>query len=263
MDDGRNFSVREEIQDYWTRRAETFDSSVGHGIFDDKERLAWQRLLKKHLGEGKGRVALDLACGTGVVSLLMHDLGYDVTGLDWAEPMLEKARGKAQKQGAAIRFLLRDAEQTQEDAERYDVIVNRHLVWTLLNPEAAFAEWFRVLKPGGRLLVIDGDYVRKSWFARLRQKWRALWPKPPAADAHAALMKKYAAIQEQLYFAQGLQSGMLVQMLEKAGFSSPVIDTNLLAIDLAQAKYQSLGATIEQMCQHRYAVCVTKPLDDA
>jgi ubiquinone/menaquinone biosynthesis C-methylase UbiE len=259
MIEGQNFSLAEEIRDYWSQRAETFDSSVGHGIFDDRERLAWHRLLRKHLGAGEGRTALDLACGTGVVSLLLHEMGYQVTGLDWAEPMLEKARGKARARGAEIKFLLRDAEATLEAAESYDVIVNRHLVWTLLNPEVAFAEWFRLLKPGGTLLIIDGDYVGKSWFARLRQRWQALWPQRPPSDAHAALVTKYASIQQRLYFANGLRSTTLVRLLQEAGFADPVIDTNLLAIDLAQARHRSWAATIEQICQHRYAVAVTKP----
>ena len=41
-------------------------------------------------------------------------------------------------------------------------IVNRHLVWTLVDPKAAFAEWLRVLKPGGTLLIIDGDFVNSN-----------------------------------------------------------------------------------------------------
>lgn len=164
-----NYSLRDEIRDYWSTRAGTFDLSVGHEIFSQRERLAWHRLILKHLGRGDGRRALDLACGTGVISHLMHDLGYAVTGLDWSEAMLARARAKATQRESGIRFLIGDAERTLEKAESYDVLVTRHLVWTLVDPRAAFAEWFSLLKPGGRLLIIDGDFVSKTWVTSLRQ----------------------------------------------------------------------------------------------
>src|SRR3990170_3560752 len=146
MVDEANYSLRDEIRDYWSARAETFDDSVGHEIFSERERRAWHRLILKHLGPGNGRRALDLACGTGVVSHLMHDLSYAVTGLDWSEAMLARARAKAAQRESGIRFLLGDAERTLEEKESYDVLVTRHLVWTLVDPLAAFVEWFSVLK---------------------------------------------------------------------------------------------------------------------
>ncbi|ESX64409.1 hypothetical protein X759_30915 [Mesorhizobium sp. LSHC420B00] len=63
-----NYSLRDEIRDYWSDRAETFDLQVGHEIFSEQERAASDALISKHLGPGAGRVALDLACGTGVIS---------------------------------------------------------------------------------------------------------------------------------------------------------------------------------------------------
>ncbi|PKM75442.1 MAG: class I SAM-dependent methyltransferase, partial [Firmicutes bacterium HGW-Firmicutes-17] len=45
----------------------------------------------------------------------------------------------------------------------YDVVINRHLVWTLPHPKKAIAEWVRVLKPGGRLIIIDGDWFHDSF----------------------------------------------------------------------------------------------------
>ena len=94
---GANYSIRDEIRDFWSERAATFDQSVGHEIFSEAERKGWHSLIRKHLGEGQGRAALDLASGTGVISHLMHDMGFAVTGADWSEAMLEQARAKAKK----------------------------------------------------------------------------------------------------------------------------------------------------------------------
>jgi hypothetical protein len=49
-----------------------------------------------------------------------------------------------------------------------DVLVTRHLVWTLVDPRATFAEWFSLLNPGGRLLIIESGFVTETGAARLR-----------------------------------------------------------------------------------------------
>ena len=47
-----NYSIRDEIREFWSERAATFDESVGHEIFSEAERAGWHRLIRKHLGEG-------------------------------------------------------------------------------------------------------------------------------------------------------------------------------------------------------------------
>ncbi|WDR06315.1 class I SAM-dependent methyltransferase [Devosia rhodophyticola] len=185
---GSNYSIRDEIQAFWSERAATFDQGVGHEIFSEAERRGWRQLLARHLGDGAGRNALDLASGTGVISHLLHDAGFGVTGADWSEAMLEQARNKAAQRQADIRFILRDAENTMEPRQSFDVITNRHLVWTLVDPKAAFAEWFALLRPGGKLLIVDANMGKKAgyricalcWSAFRWQNrantWPQLWP---------------------------------------------------------------------------------------
>ncbi|TIR13589.1 MAG: methyltransferase domain-containing protein, partial [Mesorhizobium sp.] len=213
------------------------------------------------LGPGAGRAALDLACGTAVISHLMHDLGFAVTGLDWSEAMLAKARAKAQERGADIRFMVRDAERTLEDKASYDVIVTRHLVWTLLDPKAAFAEWFSLLKPGGRLLVIDGDFVSRNWAMGLREIWEKLTTgksRVPAND-DAAMARRHQNILARVYFSGGARAREIARLLAEAGFEQPVVDWKLGAIHRAQARQMSWPKAIERAAQHRFAICATKP----
>jgi ubiquinone/menaquinone biosynthesis C-methylase UbiE len=261
MTPAANYSLRDQIRDYWSTRAETFDLSPGHEIFCEDERRAWHALILKHLGKGEGRRALDLACGTGVVSHLMHDLGFDVTGLDWSESMLDKARAKAKKRSAAIRFLQRDAERTLEDRESCDVIVTRHLVWTLVDPAAAFAEWHELLKPGGRLLVIDGDFVAQTWFRLMRTLARkalaAVSRQPP--EPTAEFQKAYKSIQDQLYFDNGARAKDVVRLLVEAGFEPVIVDQRLRAIHRAQGRHMPLAQYLDRTTQHRYAICAVKP----
>lgn len=51
---GANYSIRDEIREFWSERAATFDQSVGHEIFSEAERAGWHKLIRKHLGEGRG-----------------------------------------------------------------------------------------------------------------------------------------------------------------------------------------------------------------
>jgi ubiquinone/menaquinone biosynthesis C-methylase UbiE len=258
-----NYDLRDEIKAYWSARAATFDQSPGHEIFSDEERAAWHRLIVKHLGEGDGRSALDLASGTGVVSHLMDDLGYKVTGLDWAEPMLERARNKAKIRSRNITFRIGDAENTMEPDDHYDVIINRHLVWTLVDPASAFAEWLRVLKSGGALLVIDGDFVNTTVVERALMKlssWgqRCGLLKSDPLHAPPGMMENHRSIISRVHFSQGARAEAVSGMLAAAGFVNVVIDTDLDDIHRTQAKHWNILKGFARATQHRYAIRAVK-----
>ncbi len=262
--EGANFSLRDEIKAYWSARAATFDEQPGHGIFSLEEQHAWERLFTRHLGNGEGRKALDLASGTGVVSHLLDGIGFDVTGMDWAEPMLSLARAKAKRNGRPIRFVMGDAENTMEPDESYDVITNRHLVWTLVDPQAAFIEWHRVLKPGGKVLVVDGDFVNPGPVAKLAKKLAAFAARLGLArDKHHGaatpdMVATHQSILSRVYFSQGARAEAVADLLKQAGFATVVIDTDMRAIHKAQRKNFSFFKGLERATQHRYAVVATK-----
>jgi len=253
---GANYSIRDEIREFWSERAATFDQSVGHEIFSEAERAGWHKLIRKHLGEGQGRMALDLASGTGVISHLMHDMGFKVTGADWSEAMLEQARAKAKKRGADIRFIMRDAERTAEPRGGYDVITNRHLVWTLVDAPAAFQEWFDLLKPGGKLLIVDGNMGRKGWATRLRM---AFGGKPGHSHLAPGMAERLQRIRTQVHFSGEMPAEAVVDALLAVGFVTPTIDRRLGAIHWPQARKMPFWRAVERLTQDRFAICVTKP----
>lgn len=248
-----NRDLRDDIRDYWSDRAEDFDRDAGHKIAEGDERRAWGELLLRHLGAASGRRLLDLASGTGEVSLLCHELGFQVTGLDWSEPMLALARAKAQ--GTGISFLQADAERTMLPDASQDVIVTRHLVWTLVDPAAAFAEWFRVLAPSGKLLIVDGDFVRRGWLARLLAGWTG----PAHPRAQAAMALRHADILSRVHFSQGARAADVAALLAEAGFTGIRIDTRLGAIHRAQARQFGWRKSLLRRCEHRYAISAGKP----
>ena len=255
-DVGANYSIRDEIRDFWSERAATFDQSVGHEIFSEAERQGWHGLIRKHLGDGRGRAALDLASGTGVISHLMHDMGFAVTGADWSEAMLEQARAKSRQRGTSIRFILRDAENTHEPRNSYDVITNRHLVWTLVDAPAAFREWFDLLKPGGKLLIVDGNMGRRSWVTQLRLRFGG---KSGHSNLSTGMSERLQRIREQVHFSGEMPAEAVVAELLRAGFIDPKIDRRLGAIHWPQARRMPFWRALERLTQDRFAICVTKP----
>ena len=259
---GSNYSIRDETREFWSARAATFDQSVGHEIFSEAERRGWHRLLRKHLGDGDGRAALDLACGTAVISHLLNDLGFSVTGLDWSEAMLEQARAKAARRGADIRFVMRDAENTGEPRGSVDVITNRHLVWTLVDVPAAFAEWFALLKPGGKLLIVDGNMGRRTWVGMVRDLMARLSGKPTGRHSHLdpAMASRLHDIRSRVYFKDGMPAEAVVALLRQAGFGTVVVDRSLTDIHLAQARKMPPLRALERLASERFAICATKPL---
>lgn len=253
-----NFTLRDEIREYWSRRAEGFDAQPGHGISDGAEKQAWLKMLQNQLGPANGRSTLDLACGTGEISHLLHDFGLNVTGLDWSDTMLDIARQKAGHRKSGIRFLTGDAEDTREPAASYDIIVTRHLVWTLVNPDAAFEHWYSLLKSGGILLVVDGDFVNNTlrqkllkWLVRKIGEGNNPQGSQEMTDTHQSILSR-------VYFSKGAKAETVTDMLHHAGFQNISVQTNLSEIQKAQAAKMGFFKGLERTTQHRYIIRATK-----
>lgn len=151
-------AVKTIIREHWNSRAAHFDESPNHAIASPAERTEWQRLFTASIGQAPLDI-VDVGTGTGEVALLLAGLGHHVTGVDLAEDMLAQARAKNDARGLAATFMTGDAEALPFPDASFDVVVNRHLLWTLPQPERALAEWSRVLVPGGKMVVIDGDFT--------------------------------------------------------------------------------------------------------
>lgn len=107
-----------------------------------------------------GDAVLDVGCGTGTQALLTLARilpGGSVTGLDINPRMVAAARRKIRRAGAAIEVVQGDATALPFGADRFDVVTITtvlHMIATSEHP-ACLAEAKRVLKPGGRLVLID------------------------------------------------------------------------------------------------------------
>lgn len=143
------------VRDYWNSQAATFDTWPDHGLGDPAVRQAWRDLLVEVLPAPPAIVA-DLGCGTGSLAVLLAKAGHTVTGIDLAPAMVEQAAEKAARHGVDVRFEVGDVAVPPLDPGTFDVVLCRHVVWTLPDPAASLRRWVELLRPAGRLVLIEG-----------------------------------------------------------------------------------------------------------
>jgi SAM-dependent methyltransferase len=144
-------SLTPRIARFWDAAADSFDEEADHGLRDPRVREAWAARLTSWLPEPPADI-LDVGCGTGSLSLLLAQQGYRVTGVDVSPKMVDLARRKV----AGVSFLVGDAAGLP--ALDVDVVLSRHLLWTLPDPVAALRHWVDRVRPGGRLVLVEGRW---------------------------------------------------------------------------------------------------------
>ncbi len=144
-----------ESQQYWDEAAASFDNEPDHGLRDPEVRDAWIELLKNWLPSTPAAI-LDVGCGTGSLSVVLAELGHQVTGIDLAPAMIALAQAKAAAHGSSIAFHVMDAAVSQFLPRQFDMIICRHLLWALPEPAQVLQRWTDLLRRNGRLMLIEG-----------------------------------------------------------------------------------------------------------
>lgn len=155
-----SFILNEEkrLQDsrqYWDDIAPSFDDEPDHGLRDPFVLENWTEFLKTCIPYTDAAI-LDIGCGTGSLSVVLSGLGHRVTGIDLSPSMISIAQAKASSQDLQVEFHVMDAVFPRLPHGQFDVIVCRHLLWALPEPEQVLQRWVALLKHTGRLLLIEG-----------------------------------------------------------------------------------------------------------
>jgi SAM-dependent methyltransferase len=189
----------------WDAEAAGFDDEPDHGLRDPVVRAAWAARLAAWLPGRPGEV-LDLGCGTGSLSLLASEAGHRVTGVDLSPAMIARARAKLVGRDAT--FLTGDAAAPPVGERRFDVVLARHVLWILPDPVRVLRRWRGLLRPGGRMVLVEGVWgavspvgvpadrltgllaplVREADVERLSDD-RRLWGKEVADERYAVVAR--------------------------------------------------------------------------
>jgi len=139
----------------------------------------WRERAAERAALSPGDAALDVCCGTGDLALeLASRVGESghVVGCDFAERMLDLAREKAAARGAGgVRFDWADALALPYDDRSFDAVTVGFGVSNLADLDRGLSEMARVLRPGGRLVILEITQPRRPplstffsiWFDRL------------------------------------------------------------------------------------------------
>ena len=126
----------------------------------------WRRALVAAIDPRPGQRILDVATGTGLVADLLADRGASVVGLDQSEQMLERARARL---GDRVELVRGEAERLPFPDGAFDALSFTYLLRYVDDPAATLGELARVVKPGGRIGMVEFGVPRNLLAHRL---WR-------------------------------------------------------------------------------------------
>lgn len=170
-------SDTERARRLWDRMASRYDRGAGAErwvIGDTRARLC---------GQARGRT-LEVAVGTGR-NLRFYPSGVELAGVDLSSGMLAKARAEADRLGRPVELREGDAQHLPFPDSGFDTVVCTLALCSIPDQAAALAQMRRVLRPGGRLLLVDHvEYTRAPfrWVERLRSRHREAGPRRRPLD---------------------------------------------------------------------------------
>jgi len=130
-------------------KARTYDTfcetPLGHFVSEVEHRILASLAAPKY-----GEKAIDLGCGTGAYTMWLRDTGLHATGVDISRGMLEVARRKSSND---VLFVEANLTQLPFPDESFDLAISNVVLEFVPEPRGVVQEAYRILKPGGRLVV--------------------------------------------------------------------------------------------------------------
>lgn len=218
------------LRRYWEGDNYTYDNKIIREL-ESSRQFVWRDLILKNGPKKPCLDILDASCGTGLFPIILSRAGHHVTGIDVTDDMLVNARRNIEREGAEAELLLMDPQELAFPDESFDMVVSRNLTWTLDDPEKAYAEWKRVLRPGGVVLVFDACWFRWMFDQELEKQYR---------ENDALLRRKYrrgthdyndieedTSIERSLFMSDKIRPQWDLEVMQKLGYSETFADTGV------------------------------------
>jgi SAM-dependent methyltransferase len=191
------------ITAFWSTVAPDYEAHSGNvAAYGTAAYQCWEDALAAALPPPPAEI-LDVATGTGYVALAAAARGHHVTAIDLSPQMLEELTARAARRGLCVDPRLADGVAPAFPPASFDVVTSRHFLWTLREPARAMTNWCNLLRPGGRLVAVDG-----FWFTGQDES-----SVPPLFAQHYT-----SATTAELPLMHIDQPGPILEMLTAAGF---------------------------------------------
>ena len=149
--------TQQEINKEWSDNSENYSAIIDDELNSFRAE-AWRRKILEQVPSGKKLKILDTGCGPGFFTILLSLAGHEVIGIDGAEGMLLEAERKAATYGVHPEFRAMDCHHLEFPDNTFDLIISRNVTHALREHKTVYAQWLRVLKPEGILLIFDANW---------------------------------------------------------------------------------------------------------
>jgi ubiquinone/menaquinone biosynthesis C-methylase UbiE len=175
----RSLASLDAVRDYWdshlnlTQFLDVDEVDVGSDEFFRRLRETLtrydykERVLRDFSPDAPGEKLLEVGCGLGVELAELGRLGFDVTGIDLAPSAVQVCNEYLEREGIRGRARAMNAERLEFPDDSFDAAYSSGVLQHTPEIDRAISELWRVLKPGGRILIIL--YHRRSWFYLLHR----------------------------------------------------------------------------------------------
>ncbi len=170
------YSTEPDDKDRFTQEFDRTYTLIA-GVYDLAVKVlpVWKSWLRQALPHIQGPRVLEVSFGTGYL-LTQYADRFETHGIDYNEKLVSVAGGNLKKKGLTATLQKGDVESLPYDDESFDCIVNTMAFTAYPDGEKAMSEFRRVLKPGGKLVLIDIDYpADRNWLGmKMSRLWAAL-----------------------------------------------------------------------------------------
>ncbi len=213
---------KEVIEDYWDLRSNSYARGVTASR--DEEREVWKRCLAQFISGLNVQNTLDVGAGTGFLSFVLYDMGIKVISTDLSRGMLSCASQTSYQRKIDLDLCQGDAESLPFKSTSFDLVTSRHLLWTLPDPHRAIKEWMRILRPGGMILAIDGNWHDPSVKKKLA-RWVSGRLNSFSEDQNPVPFRKfYQPIEKHLPLYEASKPDRCLKLFEAAGLKNVSVD---------------------------------------
>lgn len=161
-DDPAGFSIsskdpttKGKMLDYWSKRSRGYNLTTLLELHDTEK---YDHLVNSLVPRGRRARICDVGTSCGFMAIVAARMGHDVVGIDMQPGMIRYARSNARKFNLDIDFMVNDLEVMDMGEGIYDLIIAKSVIWCLSNPVSTIRKWVNALRPGGHILIIDGNY---------------------------------------------------------------------------------------------------------